>query len=83
MESFKYKVVTEHDGVGGEREIARFSNSVSDAEIESVLPNKYIRPYEIKVYKSIEDYEENNPVSIKKRALAKLTDQEKQVLGLK
>jgi hypothetical protein len=34
------------------------------------------------VYESYKDYVENNPVSLKQKALAKLTQEEKEVLGL-
>ena len=40
-----------------------------------------VRDHIFTVYDSIEDYCENNPEALKKRALAKLTPEEKQALG--
>lgn len=55
---------------------------VKKSNVPGSMSSCHIAPETI-IYESYEDYLENNPEAIKQRALTKLTEEEKRVLGLR
>lgn len=71
---------------GGERHnFAYFldASTNSKTEIEKTIKHAMVFDKVLQIFDSLQDVETNKPANIKRQALAKLTDLEKQVLGLK
>lgn len=70
---------------GGDRTIPNGDYlSNKEAAEEYNKKNKYNACFEqtIRIYDSLQDMEENSKQKLKERALAKLTDEDKKILGL-
>jgi hypothetical protein len=81
---YEARINTSCDGRGPDKVIGYFEMEDSAQRIvkgkDAYGGDGRVRPVEF--YESINDYENNNPQTIKKRALAKLNDAEKKALGL-
>ena len=71
------------DGGGGSRH--GFYVESEESAKEWIVKNKFDSYYEkiITIFDSLVDYEENSHEGLKKKALAKLSDAEKAILGIK
>lgn len=85
MITIDYKVYTLYDSDGySHNTIAHFLNESDAKSIAERDPYKGVSPARIKhiIYESLEDYDIGIRGKIKASALAKLTNEEKRILGL-